>query len=121
MTDAEHWPLMLGTAVYAYEGTGMILPVIHSLSPAAKARFPMLLTRSMMGISLLYIAIGFIPYAYYQGHLGVAVEDTITLNLPANVLSYVVKAGYCLALLFSYPVMMFPAMTILENAAMPYL
>ena len=38
---------MLGTAVYAFEGTGMILPVLNSLGPAARVVFPRLLSRGL--------------------------------------------------------------------------
>jgi hypothetical protein len=51
---------------------------------------------------------------------GSPVEDAVTLNLPRAWWSLAVTAGYCLALVFSYPLMFFPALRIIEDTAMPY-
>ena len=121
MRDSSHWPLMLGTAVYAFEGAGMVVPLINSLGPAGRARFPTYLVFTLAGVTVLYVVIGIVPYAYFAGWEGVPVQDAVTLNLPKTGWSITVIAGYCLALLFSYPLMMFPAMRIMEDAAMPYI
>ena len=121
MRDSSHWPLMLGTAVYAFEGAGMVVPLINSLGPAGRARFPAYLVGTLAGVAALYVTIGLVPYAYLVGWAGEPVQDAVTLNLPKTAWSVAVIAGYCVALLFSYPLMMFPAMRVLEDAALPHL
>jgi proton-coupled amino acid transporter len=45
--------------------------------------------------------------------------DSVTLNLPRVWWSYLIQASYCLALVFSYPLMLFPAIRVLEKAVTP--
>jgi amino acid permease len=118
-----NWPLMLGTAVYAFEGAGMVVPMVNALPPAGRRTFPATFTLTLVGVSALYIAVGLVPYAYIVGFggSGGVVQDCVTLNLPRAWWSYCVVAGYCLALTFSYPFMMFPAMRALEAGVAPWL
>jgi amino acid permease len=118
-----NWPLMLGTAVYAFEGAGMVVPMVNALPPAGRRTFPATFTLTLAGVSVLYVAVGLVPYAYIVGYGGSGglVQDCVTLNLPRAWWSYCVVAGYCLALTFSYPFMMFPAMRALEAGVAPWL
>jgi amino acid permease len=118
---APRWPLMLGTAVYAFEGAGMVVPLVNELPPADRARFPRVFALTLAGVSALYLVVGLLPYLYLVGYARAEVQDTITLNLPHVWWSYCLTAGYCLALAFSYPLMLFPAVRVLEEAAAPYL
>jgi len=127
---APNWALMLGTAVYAFEGAGMVVPMVNDLPLSDRARFPAVFAATLAGVSLLYVVVGLVPYMYLVGYStnsdcvsGAAscVQDTITLNLPHVWWSYALTAGYCVALLFSYPLMMFPAMKVAEAAAQPYI
>jgi proton-coupled amino acid transporter len=119
--NSGSFSLMLGTAVYAFEGVGMVVPVYDSLSSAQQKRFPVTMSLTVLGISFVYILVGIVPYIYLTGMAGATMQDAVTLNLPAVWWSYLIIAGYCLALLFSYPLMLFPAVKILEKAAAPYL
>ena len=118
-----NWPLMLGTAVYAFEGAGMVVPMVNALPPAGRRAFPTTFALTLAGVSALYIAVGVVPYTYIVGYGGSGglVQDCVTLNLPRAWWSYCVVAGYCLALTFSYPFMMFPAMRALEAGVAPWL
>ena len=119
----SNWALMLGTAVYAFEGAGMVVPMVNALPPAGRAAFPRIFALTLAGVSALYIVVGLVPYAYIVGYGGGGglVQDTITLNLPKAWWSYCVLGGYCVALALSYPLMMFPAMRALEAGAAPFL
>ena len=119
--NEKSFSLMLGTAVYAFEGVGMVVPVYDSLSPRAQKRFPWTMSLTVAGVALLYIAVGVVPYLYVEGLLGLKMQDAVTLQLPRVWWSYLIQAGYCLALTFSYPLMMHPAMQILEKAAGPFI
>ena len=118
-----NWPLMLGTAVYAFEGAGMVVPMVNALPPAGRRTFPTTFSLTLAGVSALYIAVGVVPYAFIAGYGGSGgkVQDCVTLNLPRAWWSYCVVAGYCLALTLSYPFMMFPAMRALEAGVAPWL
>ena len=129
-TIGSRWPLMVGTAVYAFEGAGMVVPMVNELPPGDRRKFPYVFAATLAGVSLLYILVGLIPYVFLEGFssstdctAGAAscVQDTITLNLPKTWWSYGVVGGYCIALLFSYPLMMFPAMKVMEDGALPFL
>jgi len=121
---------MFGTAVYAFEGAGMVVPMVNELPTSERRKFPFVFAATLGGVSALYITVGLIPYVYLNGFsasedciagLASCVQDTITLNLPKSWWSYGVVGGYCVALLFSYPLMMFPAMKVMEEAALPLL
>jgi len=45
--------------------------------------------------------------------------SAVTLNLPTAWWAYAIKAGYCVALMFSYPFMFAPAVAICEKALVP--
>ncbi len=119
--NSGSFSLMLGTAVYAFEGVGMVVPVYDSLSPAGQARFPRTLSLTLAGVAAVYIVVGLLPYLYLAGVAHVPLQDAVTLNLPRTWWSLLVTAGYCVALLFSYPYMLFPAVAILEAAAEPHI
>jgi proton-coupled amino acid transporter len=121
MFNTGGWSLMLGTAVYAFEGVGMVVPVYDSLSVKGQRSFPTVLTLTLAGIATTYVIIGLVPYLYFSGVANVVMTDSVTLNLPRVWWSYLIQAGYCLALLFSYPLMLFPAVKVLEKPVTPWL
>lgn len=98
-----------------------MLPMQDSLSPRAARAFPWTLSVTLLGIAGMYIIIGLIPYVYIHGVAGMPIADTITLNLPNAWWAYMIIAAYCIALVFSYGLMLFPAVKILERGAAPYL
>lgn len=112
--NSSDWPLFLGTAVYAFEGIGMVIPVYDSLTPRGQASFSATLSATLVGITAVYIIVGLVPYMYLDGFQHVTMQDSVTLDLPRAWWAYLIIAGYCLALVFSYPLMLFPAVKILE-------
>ncbi|RYY33641.1 hypothetical protein EON62_04040, partial [archaeon] len=99
--NTADFPLFLGTAVYAFEGIGMIVPMYESLSKEGQRRFPTVMTTTLGGIAAVYIIIGMVPYLYFSGKAHVELQDAITLNLPREWWAYLIIAGYCVALIFS--------------------
>jgi hypothetical protein len=90
---ASRWPLMLGTAVYAFEGAGMVVPLVNELPPGDRARFPRVFALTLAGVSALYLVVGLVPYLYLVRYAHADVQDTITLNLPHVWWSYGLTAG----------------------------
>ena len=74
-------PLFFGTAIYAFEGIGVVLPIENQMRFKSELRgLNGVLNTSMVIVTCLYIAIAFFGYLKY----GDNVEGSITLNLPAH-------------------------------------
>jgi len=93
-------PLYFGTAIYAFEGIGVVLPLENQMkTPADMKGWNGVLNTSMIIVSCLYIAVGFFGYLKY----GDSVAGSITLNLPVNeFLATLVKIMMSLAVFFTY-------------------
>ena len=118
--NAADFSLFLGTAIYSYEGIGMIIPVFDSLAPVDQARFPRVLSATLAGVTVVYCIVGILPLIYLDGMAHVPMQDAVTLNLPRVWWSWAVIAGYCLALAFSYALMLHPAIVIIEGLLTHY-
>ncbi|ESP02144.1 hypothetical protein LOTGIDRAFT_157294 [Lottia gigantea] len=108
------FPFFLAIAIYCYEGAGMILSLESSVAQEKRHKFKKIFIISMVLATTLYITFGSAGYLSF----GPQTNPIITLNLPKGSsvdFSMVVKSSLCLALLFTYPVMMFPVMKILER------
>ncbi|RDD39475.1 Amino acid transporter ANTL1 [Trichoplax sp. H2] len=101
----------LGISIYCYEGAGMILELHASVAADSKDKFKNLFKISLVLITVLYIAFGMCGYLSF----GPATNNIITLNLPPGVMPLTVKICLCFALFFTYPMMMFPVIHILEE------
>ncbi|CAL4241079.1 unnamed protein product, partial [Meganyctiphanes norvegica] len=74
-------PLYFGSAIYAFEGIGLVLPLENKMrTPAAFGGVSGVLNTGMMTVVLLYCGVGFFGYLEY----GSTVQGSITLNLPAG-------------------------------------
>eukprot|EP00249_Psilotum_nudum_P010497 c22575_g1_i1 orf=364-1605(+) len=103
-------PFALGVAVYCYEGFGMTLTLEASMKEPHK--FRVVLGQSFILITALYIAFGFVGYLAF----GDLTLDIITLNLPNDWSTVAVKVGLCIALFFTFPVMMYPVHEMIERS-----
>ena len=74
-------PLYFGTAIYAFEGIGVVLPLENQMkSPRELTGWDGILNTGMTLVTVLYITIGFFGYLKF----GDKVEGSITLNLPVD-------------------------------------
>ncbi|KAH7689477.1 solute carrier family 36 (proton-coupled amino acid transporter) protein [Dioscorea alata] len=107
----EVWglPFTAGVAVFCFEGFSMTLPLEASMTN--RRQFRWVLSLAFTGITLAYILFGIFGYLAY----GDDTKDIITLNLPQNWSSVAVKVGLCVALLFTFPIMMHPIHDIMES------
>lgn len=108
----RHWSGSLfafGIAVFCYEGFGMTLTLEASMKKPHF--FPKVLAQAFVSITMVYIAFGLIGYFAFLDNT----KDIITLNLPNDWSTIVVKAGLCIALTFTFPVMMYPVHEMVEN------
>jgi len=79
--DWKQYPLYFGTAIYAFEGIGVVLPLENQMrTPRDMRGWNGVLNTSMTIVTCLYIAVGFFGYLKY----GEDVQGSITLNLPVE-------------------------------------
>ncbi|CAG8434693.1 3906_t:CDS:2 [Scutellospora calospora] len=102
--------LFVGTAVFTFEGIGLIIPITESMKEPEK--FPKVLTGVMIFITIIFTSIGVLSYAAF----GKDVKTVVILNLPPNdPMVRIVQLLYALAILLSVPLQLFPAIRIMEQ------
>jgi proton-coupled amino acid transporter len=94
--------------IYSLEGVGLILPLESSCKD--RSGFPKLLTKVIFGIFLLMAFFGVCGYLSF----GNDTISPISLNLKGESAAFV-QMALCLALYFTYPMMMFPVSDVLED------
>jgi proton-coupled amino acid transporter len=104
-------PFFLGVSIYCYEGAGLILVLESSVGESQRTQFRSIFKVVMLVVTTLYIAFGAAGYLSF----GPATKPIITLNLPPGLFPHLVKACLCFSLFFTYPVMMFPVVQLLED------
>ena len=104
------WTLFIGTAIFTYEGVGLIIPIQESMRSPRK--FPAVLAGVMVAITIVFLSAGALSYAAY----GSATKTVVILNLPQDdKFVNAVQFLYSLAILLSTPLQLFPAIRIMEN------
>ncbi|XP_077862167.1 proton-coupled amino acid transporter 1-like, partial [Saccoglossus kowalevskii] len=94
-----NFPIFFGTAVFSYEGIGVVLPVENKMKHPR--HFKKTLHISMAIVTILYIFMGTLGYMRF----GLDVKDTITLNLPQDQGLYIsVRIMLSLVLVVSYAI-----------------
>ena len=108
--NQSSWTLFIGTAIFTFEGIGLIIPVQESMRHPEK--FPKVMFVVMIIITTLFITMGAVSYAAY----GSKTETVVLLNLPqGSRMVNSVQFLYSLAILLSTPLQIFPAIRITEN------
>lgn len=111
MFNSGNWTLFIGTAIFTFEGIGLIIPIQESMKNPQK--FPRVMFVVMIIITVVFITMGAISYAAY----GSKTETVVLLNLPQdNKLVNGVQFLYSAAIMLSTPLQIFPAVKITENA-----
>ncbi|KAF9425557.1 neutral amino acid transporter [Podila epigama] len=113
--NSKDFGLFIGTAVFSYEGIGMVIPICSSM--ANPKQFPRALTIVLSVVCCLLVSFGCLGYAAY----GDRVETIVLDNLPHE--SSGEKAGknaiqilYIIAIFLTTPLMLFPCIRIIESA-----
>ena len=108
--NSRDWTLFIGTAIFTFEGVGLIIPIQESMRYPSK--FPPVLAGVMIAITVLFIGLGALSYAAF----GSATKTVVLLNLPQdNHFVNAVQLLYSLAILLSTPLQLFPAIRIMET------
>ncbi|KAJ2163193.1 hypothetical protein GGF46_000123 [Coemansia sp. RSA 552] len=107
--NPARFPLLVGTAVYSFEGITLVIPILESLRD--KHCFARVLTLAISLCLGLFLCVGSLSYLTF----GESVEAVVLLNLPnSSSWTLTVQLLYSVAILFSMPLQLFPAVKIME-------
>ena len=108
--NSRDWTLFIGTAIFTFEGIGLIIPIQESMKKPHT--FPPVLGGVMILITVVFVSMGALSYAAYGSHT----KTVVILNLPQDdKFVNAVQFLYSLAILLSTPLQLFPAIRIMEN------
>lgn len=108
--NARDWPLLIGTAVFSFEGIGLVIPITDAMKEPRK--FPKVLTGVMLFLMVLFCGGGVMSYLTF----GADVQTVVIVNLDTTSrFTQVVQLLYSLAIMLSVPLQLFPAVRIMEN------
>jgi proton-coupled amino acid transporter len=113
------FPLFIGTGVYTFTGIGLVVPIYNSMKVELRPRFMPMATATFAGIMVLVCTFASLVYM----SLGEKVTTVITKELPHDTLdagTVATQLAYSLALVLSYPLQLFPCISILEQYFVPY-
>ncbi|RDB25647.1 Vacuolar amino acid transporter 3 [Hypsizygus marmoreus] len=110
MFNPKDFSLFIGTAVFSFEGIGLIIPITDSMREPHK--FPVVLTGVMIFLTILFGGAGALAYLTF----GSEIQTVVLVNLDSDSsMVQSVQFLYSLAILLSVPLQFFPAVRILEN------
>ncbi|KAI0635584.1 transmembrane amino acid transporter protein-domain-containing protein [Trametes polyzona] len=108
--NSKDWPLLIGTAVFSFEGIGLVIPITDAMKEPRK--FPKVLTGVMLFLMVLFCGGGVMSYLTF----GADVKTVVIVNLDTtSKFTQAVQFLYSLAILLSVPLQLFPAVRIMEN------
>lgn len=114
--NPAHFTLTVGSAIFTFEGIGLILPIQSSMKKPQN--FEWLLAVVMLLITVVFTSVGALCYATF----GTNTQIEIISNFPQDSrLVQAVQFLYSMAVLFGTPVQLFPAIRVLEGKFLGHL
>ncbi|KAJ3213101.1 neutral amino acid transporter [Dinochytrium kinnereticum] len=107
--NLQSFSLFVGTAMFAFEGICLILPIAESMKHPEN--FAGVLTTCIVVIGVIFVVIGAAGYLSF----GSKVETVIFLNLPkGSKLVMGLQFFYAVAIMLSFPLTVYPSIRIIE-------
>ncbi|KAL1839981.1 hypothetical protein VTJ49DRAFT_944 [Mycothermus thermophilus] len=112
--NPARYTLMLGSAIFTFEGIGLILPIQASM--AQPHHFEPLLALVMLIITAVFTSVGALCYAVFGADTRIEVISNLPRNKDGRIIGIVdaVQLLYAIAVLVGTPVQLFPALRIAE-------
>lgn len=108
--NPSYWTLTIGSAIFTFEGIGLLLPIQSSMKEPEK--FGSLLYVIMAIITVVFASVGALSYATF----GAETRTEVISNFPQeSKLVNAVQFIYSFAVLVGTPVQLFPAIRIIEG------
>lgn len=108
--NPRDWTLFVGTAIFTFEGIGLVIPIKEAMKQPSK--FNGVLAGVMIVITAVFVLMGTLSYAAF----GSKTKTVILSNLPQdNWFVNGVQLIYSTAIILSTPLQLFPAIRIAET------
>ncbi|XP_036319994.1 proton-coupled amino acid transporter 1-like [Rhagoletis pomonella] len=116
--DGPHLALFFGTAIFAFEGITLVLPLRNAMrNPTDFARTMGVLNMGMCLVTFMFLFAGILGYLKWGEDVG----GSLTLNLGDTILAQAVKVMVSAGVLLGYPLQFFIAIQIMWPNAMQLL
>jgi proton-coupled amino acid transporter len=102
-----------GQCVLCFEGLALTLPLQCAAKPRSQDSFLLLFVCTIGCVTLFWV--GFATLNWFA--IGNTVQTVLMLSLPPDGYIAAVQAAYCAAVVFTFPLQLFPAITILNRGA----
>jgi len=110
MFNEKDFPLFIGTAVFSFEGIGLVIPITDAMKEPRK--FPKVLSAVMIFLIFLFGGAGVLAYLTF----GDKIQTVVIVNFDSrSKMVQAVQFLYSMAILLSAPLQLFPAVRIMEN------
>ncbi|KAG2760344.1 hypothetical protein PC129_g12829 [Phytophthora cactorum] len=112
LADWSHLPEFYGTAVYSFEGIGLVLPIQNAM--AEPERFPRVLAICMLSILVLFLFIGEVPTIAF-GRIDNGSMTAVLHDYCEGWLVTMANVALAFACTLSFPIQFYPAIDVLER------
>ncbi len=111
--NEKTWLTMIGSAIYSFEGVGVVLPILDVCED--KKKFPKILFAVMVTNVIFYSVFG--EYCLFVYGSELEGKPLITMNLPNIPIVWAIKGIFCINVIISISLVCFPANNICEGYA----
>lgn len=108
----DSYPLCLGTAAFAFEGIGLVLPMYEGTHPKMRKEFKGTMSWTLAGLCSFFILFASVAYVSF----GPTTRTVILFNLQMGGLKRLTsQILFCMALICTYPLMLHPVSKLIED------
>jgi len=116
MFDLKGSLVYFGTAVYAFEGVGVLLPIERSMASPEHGRKVVSVT--MLVVTLAQLVFASTAYMSYGDKTASIITISLARGSGGKVAALTVQTAWCIIVLLTFPLQLFPAARVLENCVL---